>query len=379
MTKIAFLRIACLGLIFSTFLNQQAIAQINALGQKTITTAVPFLLIGPDSRAGALGEAGVAIANDANAMHWNPSTLAYAENQMGASMSYSPWLRALRIPDINLAYLSGYYNMGERGGVLGSSLRYFSLGVIDFTDFEGNPAGFDKPNEFALDVAYARKLTDVLSSAISLRYVYSRLAANQNVAPDAKPAQTVAADLSFFYNTDFSLGETPVNFKTGVNISNIGAKVSYTQSAGNKNFIPTNLRVGYAFEAELDEYNSLTFTNDFNKLLVPSEGGTSTKTLIDGIFSSFNDAEGGMSEEITEINTSVGMEYWYRDLFAARLGYFYEDPQKGARTFITLGAGIRYNVFGLDFSYLAPLSQNHPLQNTLRFTLVYNFASEGNE
>jgi len=364
-----------------TFAQQTTNGQ-NAL--KTITTAVPFLLIAPDSRSGALGEAGVAIASDANAMHWNPSALAFLPNRMGFSLSYSPWLRQL-VPDINLAYISGFYNIGERGGTVGSSLRYFSLGQIEFTDNEGIKTGEFNANEFALDVAYARKISDLFSAAVAIRYIYSNLASNAGVNFDIKPANSVAADMSFTYTKDFDIkskssgNSLPINFKLGINISNIGAKVSYTSSTGRKDFIPTNLRIGYAFTAKLDEYNSLTLTNDFNKLLVPSEGGTSEKSLLSGIFGSFSDAEGGFGEEMSEITTSIGLEYWYRKLFSARVGWFYEDPLKGNRQFITLGAGVRYNVFGLDFAYLAPLEQNHPLQNTLRFTLTYNFQASSDE
>lgn len=349
---------------------------------KTITTAVPFLLVAPDSRSAGIGEAGVAIADDASAMHWNAAGLAFSENRMGFGMSYSPWLRALGIPDINLMYLSGYFNTGD-AGVIGASLRYFSLGQIDFTDGLGQPIGSDKPNEFALDVAYALKVSDQFSAALTLRYFQSRLASNGALpGGDAKPVNSAAGDLSFKYKNDFSMngaaGPIPVRFTSGVNISNIGPKVSYSSTTANRDFIPINLRIGYAFRFFLDEYNSLTFTNDFNKLLVPSEGGRSEIALLSGIFGSFSDAEGGLPEELSEVNIAVGGEYWYRDLFSARVGFFYEDPLKGNRKFITLGAGLKYNVFGLNFAYLAPLQQNHPLQNTLRFTLTYDFESVGN-
>ncbi len=348
---------------------------------KTITTAVPFLLVAPDSRSAGIGEAGVAIADDASAMHWNAAGLAFSENRMGFGMSYSPWLRALGIPDINLMYLSGYFNTGD-AGVIGASLRYFSLGQIDFTDGLGQPIGSDKPNEFALDVAYALKVSDQFSAALTLRYFQSRLASNGALPGDAKPVNSAAGDLSFKYKNDFSMngaaGPIPVRFTSGVNISNIGPKVSYSSTTANRDFIPINLRIGYAFRFFLDEYNSLTFTNDFNKLLVPSEGGRSEIALLSGIFGSFSDAEGGLPEELSEVNIAVGGEYWYRDLFSARVGFFYEDPLKGNRKFITLGAGLKYNVFGLNFAYLAPLQQNHPLQNTLRFTLTYDFESVGN-
>ena len=359
-------------------------AQGPATGQdapKTITTAVPFLLVAPDSRSAGIGEAGVALADDANAMHWNASGLAFNENRMGFSMSYSPWLRALGIPDINLMYLSGYFNTGN-SGVVGASLRYFSLGQIDFTDGLGQPIGSDKPNEFALDVGYALKVSEQFSAALTLRYFQSRLASNGALPGDAKPVNSAAGDVSFMYKNDFSMngaaGPIPVRFTSGINISNIGPKVSYSSTTANRDFIPINLRIGYAFRFFLDEYNSLTFTNDFNKLMVPSEGGRSDIALLSGVLGSFGDAEDGFTEELSEINISVGGEYWYRDLFAARIGFFYEDPLKGNRKFITLGAGLKYNVFGLNFAYLAPLQQNHPLQNTLRFTLTYDFESGGN-
>lgn len=370
----------CLGLLMASALKTTA--QTGRDGTSVITTAAPFLSVAPDSRAGGMGEAGIAVTDDANAMHWNPAALAFLENEMGFSMSYSPWLRSLGIPDINLAYLSGYLRASENG-VIGASLRYFSLGTIEFTDLDANPIGQDKPNEFALDIGYSLKVTEDLSAAISLRYFYSRLVSTVNVDPNIKPVNSVAGDISFLYKKDFSISSAgqnlPVNFSAGLNISNIGPKVSYTSTTSSSDFIPINLRIGYAFEFQVDEYNSITFANDFNKLMVPSEGGRSDLSLLSGMFGSFGDAPGGFGEELAEITTSIGMEYWYQDLFSARIGWFYEDPAKGNRQFITLGAGLRYNVFGLHFSYLAPLAPNHPLQNTLRFTLTYDFGSEGNE
>ncbi len=360
-----------------------------AVGSKTITTAVPFLLVAPDSRAGAMGEAGVAVANDANALHWNASGLAFTNKKLGVAMSYSPWLRSLGIPDINLVYLSGFYKLGDNAGVLGSSLRYFSLGTIDFTDIQGQPVGSDKPNEFALDLAYALRVSDVLSASVTLRYIHSRLASNTNISGDLKPVNSVAGDVGLTYVKDFTINNTsgglPTTFSSGINISNIGPKVSYTDVTSERDFIPVNLRIGYAFKFQFDEFNSLTFTNDFNKLLVPSVdstgqgGGRSDKALLEGMFGSFGDADGGFSEELSEINIAVGLEYWYREVFAVRTGFFYEDPEKGNRKFFTVGAGIKYNVFGLDFAYLAPIEQNHPLQNTLRFTLSYDFSTPAQE
>lgn len=361
----------------STYLQAQ-----NSSGQtittKTITTAVPFLLIGPDSRHGGMGEAGVASVTDANAMHWNPAAMAFYQGKSGASLSYSPWLRALGIPDVNLAYLGGYLNLGERGGAIGASLRYFSLGVINYTGPLGESAGSGKPNEFALDVGYSRKISEVFSSAVSLRYIYSSLAPNSSAGFDLRPANGIAGDIAFLYNNDYEVtragSKMPVNLRVGANISNIGSKVTYSQN-GPRNFIPANLRLGYAVKATLDEYNTIMVTQDINKLLVPSDGGTSTKTLINGMFTSFADRP--FAEEMSEINLATGVEYWYRNLFGARAGFFYEDKEKGNRTFLTLGAGVKYNVFGLNFSFLAPLAQNHPLQNTLRFTLTYDFQSQG--
>lgn len=350
---------------------------------RTITTAVPFLLIAPDSRSGAMGEAGVAAVNDANAMHWNPSALAFYQGKGGMSLTYSPWLRALKIPDVNLAYMSGYYNLGEKAGAIGASLRYFSLGKIDYRDIDGISAGYGNPNEFALDVAYARKVTDVLSASVALRYIYSSLAPSSNAQFDLRPANGVAGDISFLYNKDFTVTRAgsglPIHLKAGLNISNIGAKVTYTQTAGVRNFIPTNLRLGYALSTQLDEYNTLALTQDINKLMVPSAGGADSASLLSGMFGSFGDAKGGFKEEMEEINIATGVEYWYRNLFAIRGGFFYEDAQKGNRTFITLGAGIKYSVFGINFSYLAPLAQNHPLQNTLRFSLTLDLQSAGNQ
>ena len=344
---------------------------------QAITTAVPFLMITPDSRAGGMGDAGVAVSDDANATHWNLSALAFTEKKFGVGLSYTPWLRQL-VPDINLSYLSGHVNLGERAGVIASSIRYFSLGKIEFTDDNAIKYGEFNANEFAFDAGYARKVTDNFSAGVALRFIYSNLAANAQVGSfDTKPGTSVAGDINMLYTKDFTSGNLPMNIRWGVNVSNIGAKISYTNS-NNRDFIPTNMRLGAALKTSLDDYNSLTVTADVNKLMVPSEGGQSDKTLLDGMFSSFGDAPGGFSEEIREFNLSTGLEYWYNDLFAARAGLFLEDATKGNRKFVTLGAGLKYNVFALDFAYLASLQQAHPLQNTLRFSLSFAFDPSGN-
>ncbi len=377
-------RLVCAAALVSTF------AFTNLQGQSTsgqdnitaITTAVPFLMISPDSRSGGLGEAGVAIADNSNATHWNLSALAWSQKRMGVGLSYTPWLRTL-VPDINLSYLSGYYNLGEKGGVIAGSLRYFSLGRIEFTNEAAIKTGEASANEFAVDAGYTRKVTPVLSAGVALRFVYSNLAANAGSVGgfNTKPGTAIAGDVNTQYVKDFTSNaggkEIPLTLKIGANLSNMGNKISYTNSS-NRDFIPTNLRLGFLFKGGLDAYNSLGVTADFNKLLVPTEGGQSEKSLISGMFSSFGDAPGGFKEEMQEINISTGLEYWYNDLLAARAGFFYEAPNKGNRKFVTLGAGVRYNAFGLDFAYLASLQQNHPLQNTLRFSLTLDFESSGN-
>lgn len=384
------LSIRTFALAFSSLLLSQTLSaqKVNLLGQdlNTITTSVPFLLIAPDSRAGALGDAGVASSPDANSMHWNPSKYAFVKKQTGIAISYTPWLKAL-VPDISLAYLSGYYKL-NKSGVIASSLRYFSLGDITFTDIIGNTIGQFRPNEFALDLGYATKLGDRFSGGGAIRYVYSNLTGNLNVQGAAThPGMTVAADVSCFYESDEKEidGKKSI-WRFGANISNIGAKISYSDQ-GNKDFIPINMKLGGSLQMELDKYNQISFMLDFNKLLVPTpprydtvngvyqivEGKDPDRGVVSGMFGSFSDAPGGFNEELREFNIGGGVEYWYDKQFSLRVGYFNEPSSKGGRKFITLGLGAKYNVFGLDFAYLIPTEQRHPLQNTLRFTLLFDF------
>lgn len=361
--------------------------------QRVITTAVPFLSITPDSRSGGMGDVGVAISPDANSVHWNPSKLAFIDSKMGFSLSYSPWLAKI-INDMSLSYLSGYYKL-SREQTIAVSLRYFDLGEIFFTDAGNNPQGEFNPKEFAIDATYARMLSEDFSLGITLRYVNSNLTGSFSSATiEAKPANTVAADVSAYYNKDIKIG----NLAFGANISNIGAKVTYSNQ-DNKDFIPINLRLGSALKMDIDPYNTITFALDFNKLLVPSppiyavddngviitdpdgnpiieRGKDPNRNLLSGMFGSFTDAPDGFSEEMAEIMISFGAEYWYNDLFAARAGYFYENKNKGNRQFFTIGVGFRYNVFGFDFAYLVPPQQEHPLAETLRFTLHFNFEDD---
>lgn len=361
----------------------------NLLGQiNTITTAVPFVLISPDARAGGMGDLGVASSADVNSIHWNPAKLAFVENKMAFGISYTPWLRNL-VNDMFIAYLSGYSKMkGEQ--TIGASLRYFSLGNITFTDANGNTIRDFKPNEFALDVAYSRKLSEYFSGGIALRYIHSNLTGGTQVeGQDSKAGNTVAADVSVYFQKEIEVGGKDAIFTSGLNISNIGAKISYTES-GVKNFIPTNLRLGPGLRLKLNEYNDLAFMIDINKLLVPTppiytqDTANSADNLIlygqdpdvsvaQGIFQSFNDAPNGAKEELQEVNYAVGMEYWYDKQFAFRVGYFSENKYKGNRKYFTLGAGLRYNVFGIDLAYLIPTDQRNPLENTLHFTLTFDF------
>lgn len=369
----------------------------------TITTAVPFLMIGPDARAGGMAEVGAATSPDGNSIHWNTSKMAFLEDKMGFAVSYTPWLRAL-VPDINLAYISGYGKLGKKGQqALGASLRYFSLGEITFTDNVGNVIGNFTPNEFAIDVAYARKLSNEFSGGIALRYVYSNLTGGINVGgANTRPGMAGAADVSFYYRTKkVELAKKKTEISAGIVFSNIGSKMSYTQN-NQEDFIPMNFRFGVGFKIWADEHNSIALYYDLNKLLVPTppqydrrdsiDDGTGTQiknpnqgSILAGkdpnvsvpaaIFQSFGDAPGGSAEEWKEVNHAIAIEYWYQKYFSVRAGYFHEDFTKGNRQFFTIGAGFRYNVFGLDFAYLIPTQQRHPLENTLRFTLTFDFAS----
>ncbi len=364
----------------------------------TITTAVPFLMIGPDSRSGGMGDAGVALPADANAIHWNPSKLAFAENESEFRLSVSPWLRNL-VPDMSLAYIAGYRKLKNKRSAIGASLRYFNLGSITFTDVNGSVIRDFKPAEFAVDIAFAQQFSDKFSGGIALRYINSNLTGGLNVSgANTKAGQSVAADVSFYYRKkDLDLGDMNATFAFGANFSNIGAKMSYSDAA-RRDFIPINMRIGPCLTLDIDDYNSVSFNVDINKLLVPTppiysadgktilSGEDPTRGVAAGIIGSFSDAPGDLSttdssaisgsrfrEELREINYAGGFEYWYAKQFAFRAGYFYEDRTKGNRKYFTMGLGVRYSIFSLDFSYLIANTQRSPLANTLRFTLGFNF------
>jgi len=362
----------------------------------TITTAVPFLMIAPDARGGGLGDAGVASSPDANSMHWNPAKYAFVDKKMGFSISFSPWLRKL-VNDIYLGYLTGYYKIDDRQTVA-MGLRYFSLGQILFTDEIGNPLNYYSPYEFALDGTYARKFSDNWAGGIAARFIYSNLTQGQFVGgAESSAGISVAADVSVYYQNDVEMGAIDGVFAWGLNISNIGTKISYNQTNIEKDFIPTNFRIGPSLKINIDEYNSMTFMLDINKLLVPTppiylrddstgqfivapdgekviaKGMNPDVSVVSGMIQSWYDAPNGFSEELREFSFGGGVEYWYNKLFAIRGGFFYEDKTKGNRKFFTLGAGLRYNVFSIDFAYLIPLEQQNPLENTLRFSLLFDF------
>ena len=356
----------------------------------TIQTAVPFLTITPDARSGAMGDVGVALSPTAASTFHNASALALSDKKFEIQAVFTPWLQALNLEDVYLANLSGYGKLDDRQALYGS-LRYFSLGEIDFTDIDGFPISTGKPYEMAVTAGYARKLSDKISASLSGRFILSSLATG--LTDPTNPSQEIgnglsgAADLGFSYVDDVAIA-SGATLRIGANVRNIGAKITYTD-ARERDYIPTNLALGSSLETFFDDYNSLTIAVDFNKLLVPSpqsefvdQDGNQRpdyldKSPIEGLFSSFGDAQGGFSEELAEINISTGVEYWYADQFAARLGYFHEADTKGGRQYLTVGVGVKYSVLGLDFSYLVPTSATrNPLDNTLRVGLNYSFVPD---
>ena len=355
-----------------------------------ITTAVPFLTIAPDARGGGMGDVGVATTADAYSLFWNPAKYAFIEKDFGAGVGYVPWLRGL-VNDIGLASVAGYKRFGDKQAIA-ISLRFFSMGAVMFTNDVGQELGEVKPNEWTIDATYARKFSRTLSMAVAGRFIYSNLVPVNYSKYDVRPGMSGAADIALYYHKEMEVkGLSAAWFDFGFNISNIGAKISYSSSSTLSDFIPTNLRIGPSFTMDIDEYNRLSFAIDLTKLLVPTppiyypdstgpdgkkvieKGRDPDVSVVKGMIQSFYDAPYGFKEELEEINVAIAAEYWYNKLFAIRAGYFWESKYKGDRQFFTLGAGLRYNVFGLDFSYLIPVKNNNPLQNTLQFTLLFNF------
>ena len=383
----------------------------------TITTALPFLSITPDSRAGAMGDAGTALSASSSSLYWNTSMLNFAEQKSEISVSYTPWLRQLT-NDIHLSYVSGYYKLNDRHAV-GGSLRYFSLGEITFTSESGDVIRDDKPAEFELVGGYAFKTSERTSVGLNGKFAYSNLTGGLPVAGvTTKAGIAGAADISFtFLDDDSRIGNLRGEYTFATTINNIGNKIKYTDvgSASPGDFLPMNLKIGNAYKAKLDKYNSLTVSFDVQKLLVPSpatygEVGGETVLLsgmsndvgvISGMLQSFYDAPGRLAtdeagnyiqnadgsyevvsgtklkEELSEINLALGLEYWYNDILAVRAGFFYEDRNKGSRQYFNLGVGFKYNKFGVDISYLAALKRSNPLANTVRFTLRMALGGSG--
>ena len=364
-------------------------------GSRVISTAVPFLTISPDARSGGMGEVGAATTPDVYSMFWNPAKYAFIDKTFGFGIGYVPWLRSL-VNDIGLASVAGFWKIGNKQAVA-ASLRYFSLGSVTFTNDVGRELGEVKPNEWTIDVTYARKFSHEFSGAVAGRFIYSNLVPVDLAQQSVRPGTSVAADVAVYYHHELDIkGISGSSIDLGLDISNIGAKMSYSSTSIVRDFIPTMLRLGPSFTMDIDDYNRLAISFDLSKLLVPTppiykkdtsnnivigpdgkkvieKGMDPDVSVVKGMLQSFYDAPYGFKEELQEIDVSASAEYWYNKLFSIRAGYFYESKYKGDRQFFTLGAGLRYNVFGLDFSYLIPVKSNNPLQHTLQFTLLFNF------
>ncbi|MDI1322139.1 MAG: type IX secretion system outer membrane channel protein PorV [Algoriphagus sp.] len=376
-----------------TFAQNSVIISGQDPNRRVITTAVPFLNFAPDSRHSGMGDVGVSTTPDANSAHWNSGKLAFVDQKMGFSLSYSPWLGKL-VNDMSLSYLTGFFRIDEVSA-FGFDLRYFNMGDIQLTDGRGNELGEFNPRDIAIGGTYSRKLSQNLGLGISSRFIYSNLSGNISSVggSESKPGIGVGVDVGLYYQKQIFTGSKEGSFSWGMNISNIGPKITYN-SAEDLDYIPTNFRLGTAYSVDLDPVNTITFALDFNKLLVPTppvyatnEDGTlatdedgnliieagkdPNRSLISGMFGSFADAPDGFTEELQEVMISFGVEYSYDNKFALRTGYFYENPNKGGRRYFTMGLGFDINKLGVDFSYLVPQTQNHPLAETLRFSLLY--------
>lgn len=387
------------GLLFFLVINNAVVLgqfneDVSLLGgPNALKVAVPFLMIAPDSRAGSMGDVGAASEPDINSQHWNPSKYAFIENEWGLSLSYTPWLRNL-INDINLTYLVGYYKLDEQQ-VISASLLYFSLGQINFTSeaSQGETIITHNANEFAFDMTYSRKFSDKIGGSVGFKFIHSDLTGGfaQQSQSAAKAGQSYAAGISTYYQTPIEIDKKEGELAFGLFISNIGTKLSYNDDV-TKDFIPTNLRLGGRFTINMDEYNQISLMADGNKLLVPTppryddpdninlitSGMDPDVSVITGMLQSFYDAPGGFKEELREISYGVGLEYSYSGQFAVRGGYFDEHMTKGNRKYFSIGAGVKYNVFKLDFAYLIPRAgQANPLANTVRFTLGFDFDKSG--
>lgn len=352
-----------------------------------VNTSVTSQMIAPDARAAGMGDVGVATDPDVNSQYWNPAKYPFCISRAGVSLNYTPWLRQL-VSDMDLAYLSGYYRIGDYSAV-SASLRYFSLGEV-MTNYDSTTGESDgmtiNPYEMSFDVAYSLMLSEKFSIAAAVRWIYSDL--TYNYTDDTSPGSAFAADIACYYNDYINIGARECQLGIGLNISNIGSKITFGGSEDSE-FIPTNMRLGFALMVPIDEFNRFTIAADANKLLVPTypklEDGESSEAYdqrvqkeyydvssISGIFKSFGDAPGGFKEELQEINWSVGAEYVYNDKFTLRAGYHHESENKGNRKYFTVGAGFRMSAFSLDCGYVIATAKSNPLDQTLRFTLGFD-------
>ncbi len=352
-----------------------------------VNTSVTSQMIAPDARAAGMGDVGVATDPDVNSQYWNPAKYPFCISRAGVSLNYTPWLRQL-VSDMDLAYLSGYYRIGDYSAV-SASLRYFSLGEVmtDYNGETGESSGMTiNPYEMSFDVAYSLMLSEKFSLAAAVRWIYSDL--TYDYTDDTSPGSAFAADIACYYNDYINIGARECQLGIGLNISNIGSKITFGGSEDSE-FIPTNMRLGFALMVPIDEFNRFTIAADANKLLVPTypklEDGESSEAYdqrvqkeyydvssISGIFKSFGDAPGGFKEELQEINWSVGAEYVYNDKFTLRAGYHHESENKGNRKYFTVGAGFRMSAFSLDCGYVIATAKSNPLDQTLRFTLGFD-------
>lgn len=370
--------------------------------ERVITTGVPFLLIAADARSAGMGDMGVATSADAYSQQYNPAKYAFSLDKQGFSLSYTPYLASIA-NDISLGQLTYYNRINEQSAFAGS-LRYFGLGDIQLTDNSGNPTTNVSPNEFALDGSYSLKLSERFSMAVGGRYIRSNLKINDGTN-DSSPASSFAVDVAGYYQSEeIAYDDFNGRWRAGFNLQNIGPKINYNNDGidENANFLPANLRLGAGFDFIFDDYNKVSVTGEVTKLMVPTPPANDTdlngdgvinstdyqqamadynsQGWVSGMFKSFNDAPGGLSEELKEFTWALGAEYNYQDSFALRTGYFHESEQKGARKYFTLGAGFKYNIVKIDVSYLFSASKvRNPLENTLRFSLTFNFGDKYDE
>ena len=371
------LKLAALAFLIggTTYVKAQSISDKT---NNVVTTAVPMLRISPDARSTGMGETGIATAADAYSNFWNLGKTPFAKQKGSIGVTYTPWLNDLNLKDVYIASLAGYYKLDDNQA-LSLGLRYFSLGDIQFTDQSGQDLGSNRPREYTVEGGYSRKLGPKSGLGIGVRYISSNLANGTYNGVNYKKGSSVAADLHFFHNGAAESGE---GFNYGITLSNLGSKISYTDDNAQKDFIPANLGLGGAYTKVFDADSKLTFAVDLNKLLVPTPDTAAasiasyrSQSVVSSWGKSLVNAPGGGSEKIREVTASIGAEYWYKEQFAFRAGYFYESPLKGNRRYATVGAGLKYNVIGLNLSYIFPsgsgISRN-PLSNTVRFSLLFN-------